>query len=174
MQRKNFGRKWRRGLALMIACVTLAFGALSFTACDMVEDAFKQIFQSGTVEKKKEELNQAITKSLNDRGTDLASVDVTYFDWKEENKDYFFLFTGTAITNDGETIDFFSVTYKVNERLYTEVVDYIQKNQVNDLEDIELLKKFTQIVENCTITDSNLIESIPGPEIYVPTIVGGK
>lgn len=109
----------------------------------------------------KQELNSAIAQSSYSQGYDVATVDVSTFEWSNENSDYFFKFTGTATNFSGENIDYFAAKYLVNEEQYNEVVNHIEKkNYKTGFESKDIVKKITSAVENSKLVEATLNEQI--------------
>ena len=117
------------------------------------------IMDGNKVKEYKSELNQTIAATM-----EYKSVDATYFDWFNNNdEEFIFKFTGNAINNNDEKIDFFSCSYSVSEQQYYDVLRYIEQNNIEDLDTKGLLKKLNGIIkeaevvkakENPTITTS--------------------
>jgi len=99
----------------------------------------------------KNDLNTLIAEDIN-----VKSVDTTYFDWIQEDSNYFFKFTGNASNFDGSKIDFFSAKYKVNEEQYYDVVTYVDKNHIKDLDTRKLLEKIIDIVKTSELVNSTV------------------
>ena len=94
----------------------------------------------------KEELNKILASDMN-----YNSVNVKYFDWYTNNdSEYLFKFTGSAVNSYDEEIDFFACSYEVSEKQYYEMVSYIKDLKVKDVEELDslgLVKKLTEIVK---------------------------
>lgn len=97
--------------------------------------------------KAKAELNKTVAATMN-----YKSVDVTYFDWFNDNdNEYIFKFTGNAMNMNDEKIDFFSCSYAVSEKQYYDVLTYIEKNDIEDLDSKNLLDKLTGIIKEAEV-----------------------
>ena len=118
------------------------------------------IIEGNQVKEYKSELNQTIAATM-----EYKSVDATYFDWASNNdEEFIFKFTGTAMNMNDEKIDFFSCSYSVSEQQYYDVLTYIEQNNIEDLDTKGLLEKLNGIIkeaevvkakENSTITTSS-------------------
>lgn len=104
----------------------------------------------------KQELNNLVANQI-----EAKSVDISYFDWTEQDNNYFFKFTGSAVTLDNKNVDFFSSKYSVNEKEYYDILKYIDANEIKDLDkSSELLKKITKIITNAELVSNLLKENI--------------
>ena len=101
------------------------------------------IVGSNQIKEEKAKLNTTIASHFN-----YKSVDINYFDWYTNNDDeYIFKFTGSAINIDDVHLDFISCGYEVSEKQYYEVLQYIEKNDIEDLDSKGLLTKLNEIIQ---------------------------
>ena len=121
----------------------------------------------------------AICDSVN-----LKDVDVKYFDWYISNdNEYLFKFTGSAINNFDEKIDFFSCAYEVSEKNYYDVLAYISQNELENIDDYGLLGKLADIVKESElkefvvdekVTTSSVEEDVLILDVTKPKVENGK
>ena len=95
----------------------------------------------------KEEFNGVIAEDMN-----YNSVNVKSFDWyTNDDNEYLFKFTGSAINSYDEEIDFFACSYEVSENQYNEILDYIsdlKQGKIKSLKYTGLVEKLTDIVKD--------------------------
>jgi hypothetical protein len=139
----SMGRSGRGG-DMSTGAAILAGGAIVVLLGGFIAGAC--VFDKQTKEAKAE-LNKTVAATMN-----YKSADVTYFDWLNDNdNEYIFKFTGNAINMNDEKIDFFSCSYAVSEKQYYDVLTYIEKNDVEDLDSKNLLEKLTGIIKEAEV-----------------------
>ena len=105
------------------------------------------IVGTNQIKEEKAKLNTTIASHFN-----YKSVDINYFDWYINNdEEYIFKFTGSAINIDGVHLDFVSCGYEVSEKQYYEVLQYIEKNDIEDLDSKGLLSKLNDIIQEAEL-----------------------
>lgn len=110
------------------------------------------VVMSNKLEEEKGKLNTTIATHLN-----YKSVDISYFDWYTNNDDeYIFKFTGSAMNVDDVHLDFISCAYEVSEKQYYEVLEYIEKNDIEDLDTRGLLVKLNEIIKEAELVSGKV------------------
>lgn len=105
------------------------------------------IVGTNQTKEEKAKLNTTIATHFN-----YKSVDINYFDWYINNdEEYIFKFTGSAINIDNVHLDFISCGYEVSEQQYYEVLHYIEKNDIEDLDTKGLLSKLNEIIQEAEL-----------------------
>ena len=132
----------------------IAIGAVTFLLIGGVVVA--GIFADKATNEAKAQLNDLIATHMQ-----YQSADVTYFDWYTNNdSEYLFKFTGSAMNMMGDDIDFFSCAYEVSEQQYYDVLQYIEKNDIEDLDTKGLLEKLTEIIKEAELVASSENENV--------------
>lgn len=107
----------------------------------------------------KEERQELQTQLAEDAG--VKDFRLEYFDWLTENNEYFFTFSGSAMKMDGKPLDFILTKYNVSEKNYYELVTYIEKNNIEGLDEQRgLFPRILEIVQESELVANSNVEKL--------------